>query len=117
VDLFGKANLEWQGGSLISGVGGAPDFVRAAKRSHGGRASPALPSAARRGLVSRIVPRLTTPCVSLARADADLVVTENGVADLLGLSHEGRAQALIDIADLGFRETLRGQWRKLHINL
>ena len=33
VDLFGQINLEWQGGKLVSGVGGAPDFARGARRS------------------------------------------------------------------------------------
>ena len=35
IDLFGQANLEWRGERVVSGVGGAPDFVRAARRSPG----------------------------------------------------------------------------------
>ncbi len=112
VDLFGQTNLEWQGGRPISGVGGAPDFVRAARRSPGGRAIAALPSTARGHSISRIVPRLTMPTVSLARSEADTVVTEYGVAELRGLSQEDRAQALIAIAHPDHRGDLATQWRR-----
>ena len=52
VDLFGQANVEWRGGRLMSGLGGAPDFARAARRSPGGRAILALPATAARSLSS-----------------------------------------------------------------
>src|SRR5947209_18307882 len=65
VDLFGQANLEWRGGRLASGLGGAPDFAAAARRSSGGRAVLALPASGRGGALSRIIPRLEAPTVSL----------------------------------------------------
>ena len=86
VDLLGQANLEWLNGRLVSGVGGAPDFTRAAQLSPGGRSILALPATARGGGLSRIVPRLTSPGVSIPRNAIDTVVTEYGAADLKALS-------------------------------
>jgi acyl-CoA hydrolase len=117
IDLFGQVNLEWQGGRMFSGVGGAPDFVRAALASPGGQAMILMPSTARGGSVSRIVPRLDAPTVSLGRADADIVVTEHGVARLRGCSMAERAEALIAIADERFREELRSVWQGLSATL
>ncbi|MGA0602113.1 acetyl-CoA hydrolase/transferase family protein [Caulobacter sp. KR2-114] len=113
VDLFGQANVEWQGGRLISGLGGAPDFARAARRSPGGRGVLALPATARGGTISRIVPRIAAPTVSIPRDDTDLVITEHGVADLRGASLEGRAKALIAIAAPEHREGLERGWAEL----
>ncbi len=110
VDLFGQANLEWRGGRLASGLGGAPDFARAARRSAGGRAVLALPSTARGGAISRIVARLDAPTVSVPRDDTDVVVTEHGVADLRGTGLDGRAEALIAIADPAHRSALTSAW-------
>jgi acyl-CoA hydrolase len=110
VDLFGQANVEWRGGRLYSGLGGAPDFARAARRSPGGRAILALPATAARGTVSRIVARLDGPTISIPRDDTDLVVTEHGVADMRGATLDGRAEALIAIAAPEHRERLTGEW-------
>lgn len=113
VDLFGQANLEWQPGRMISGVGGAPDFVRAARASPGGRSIVALPATARGGGISRIVTRLSTPSISMSRADAGTVVTEHGAADLSGLDLDRRAEALMAIAAPPHRDGLRTAWRAL----
>jgi acyl-CoA hydrolase len=113
VDLFGQANVEWRGGRLVSGLGGAPDFARAARRSAGGRAILALPATANGGTVSRIVARLDAPTVSIPRDDADLVVTEHGVADLRGASLDERAAALIAIAAPEHRERLAAEWEAM----
>lgn len=98
VDLFGQANIEWRNGRLVSAAGGAPDFLRAAKQSRGGRSIIALPATAAGGKISRIVPRLAAPTVSLSRHDTDTIVTEHGVAELVGKTAAGRAEALIAIA-------------------
>lgn len=113
IDLFGQANAEVMGGEQISGQGGLVDFVRGARASAGGRSVLALTSTAGRGSISRIVPRLPagTP-VSVARADADLVVTEHGVADLRLASLEERAQKLIAIADPRHRDGLEQAWHE-----
>lgn len=113
VDLFGQANLEWRGGQLISGVGGALDFARGAMASSGGRAVTALAATAAKGTISRIVPQLTSPTASLSRNHVDTVVTEFGVAALRHKSLEERANALIAIAAPNHRESLRHAWRDL----
>jgi acyl-CoA hydrolase len=110
VDLFGQANLEWRGGRLASGLGGAPDFAAAARRSAGGRAVLALPATAKGGALSRIVARLAAPTVSIPRHDTDLVITEHGVADLRGTGLEARARALIAVAAPAHRDALAASW-------
>jgi acyl-CoA hydrolase len=113
VDLFGQANLEWRGERVVSGVGGAPDFVRAARRSPGGRSIIALASTAGGGKIPRIVPRLASATVSIARSDIDTVVTEFGVAELADRSLDQRAQALIAIAHPDHRDALDADWARL----
>jgi acyl-CoA hydrolase len=113
VDLFGQANLEWRGGRLASGLGGAPDFAAAARRSAGGRAVLALPSTAKGGVLSRIVARLEAPTVSIPRDDTDLVITEHGVADLRGTGLDERAQALIAVAAPDHRRALAAAWEQM----
>ena len=104
VDLGGRVNAEVAGASYVGGVGGAMDFIRGAAAAPGGRSIIALPSVSRDGRTSRIVVRcaaVTTPA-----ADADLVVTEWGVAALRGVSYEERARRLTAIAHPGHREAL-----------
>ena len=117
VDLFGQANIEWRSGRLVSGLGGAPDFARAARRSAGCRAILALPATAGGGRISRIVPRLQTPTVSIPRDDTDLVITEFGVADLRGASLDARAEALMAIAAPDHRDGLIRAWRLIRSEL
>jgi acyl-CoA hydrolase len=117
VDLFGQANLEWRDGRLYSGLGGAPDFAAAARRS-GGRAVLALPSTGRGpGAVSRIVPRLASPSISLARHETDIVVTEHGLADLADTDLDIRAARLIAIADPPRRSALQAAWSEIRRGL
>ena len=51
--------------------------------------------------------------ISCPRADADIVVTEHGVARLRDKSVDERAEALIAIADPAFRDGLADQWAGL----
>lgn len=112
IDLFGQLNAEMVNGRQVSGPGGSVDFQRAAARSRGGRAIIALPSSARGGSISRIVPTLGAGTVATGlRTDIDYVVTEHGVARLRGHTVEERAEALIAIAAPRFRDTLRDGWR------
>jgi acyl-CoA hydrolase len=115
VDLFGQANVEWVSDRLVSGVGGAPNFARGATRSSGGQSIIVLPSMANR--TSRIVDRLTTPTISLARTDVDAVVTEFGAALLRGRSLDERAQALNVIAHPSVRDDLAAQWKQVRAAL
>jgi acetyl-CoA hydrolase len=78
----------------VSSVGGAPDFMRAARASVGGLSIIAMPATA--GGASRIVPRLASP--SIPGEMVDTVVTEFGVARLKGLSFEARAEAITAVA-------------------
>ncbi len=106
VDLTGQVNAETLGGNHIGAVGGQVDFVRAATSSASGRSIIALPSTSKRGQVSRIVSRLADGVVTTPRSDADLIVTEHGVADLRGVPLAERARRLIAIADPKFRSQL-----------
>ena len=67
----------------------------------------ALPSTTVDGSISRIVPNLDTGAgVVLTRADVHCVVTEFGVAHMLGRNVRQRAEALISVSHPDFRETL-----------
>lgn len=103
VDLSGQVNAETAGGRYVGAVGGAADFLRGAARSPGGLPIVALPATA--GEQGRIVPRLSGP-VSTSRADAGLVVTEFGVADLRGQPVRERARRLLGIAHPDHRRAL-----------
>jgi len=107
VDLTGQVCADSIGTRLYSGFGGQLDFVRGAGRSKGGKPIIALPSTAREGNVSRIVPVLEPGAgVVTPRADVHYVVTEYGVAYLRGKTLRKRAEALIEIAHPRFRDEL-----------
>ncbi len=112
VDLMGACNSETLAGRQYSGSGGQLDFVRGARASRGGRSIIACTSLAQRGTVSRIVPALHGP-VTTPRNDVDTIVTEYGVARLIGLSGRERAVAMIGLAHPDHREDLQAQARKL----
>ena len=114
VDLFGQVNGEMLGGRQISGVGGSGDFARAARRAKGGRSIIALPASARGA--SRIVPRILGP-VSQSRNDADIVITEHGVAEIRHAGLDARAERLIAIAAPEHRAALGDAWRDLRAKL
>ena len=113
VDLTGQANVEVAACRYVGGSGGAADFLRGAARSAGGVPVIALPSTTGRsaalpsttGTASRIVARLSGPA-GLSRADAGVIVTEYGVADLRGLSLARRRERMIAIAHPDHRAAL-----------
>jgi acyl-CoA hydrolase len=107
VDITGQVCADSIGTRPYSGFGGQIDFIRGAARSKGGVPIIALPSTARRGSVSRIVPVLEPGAgVVTSRADVHYVVTEHGVANLHGKTLRERAEALIAIAAPEFRREL-----------
>lgn len=107
VDLTGQVCADSIGTRFYSGVGGQIDFVRGAARSRGGMPIIALPSTARGGTISRIVPILDPGAgVVTTRNDVHFVATEFGVVDLYGRSIRERIKLLIDIAHPKFREEL-----------
>lgn len=108
VDLFGRINVERVGSRPMAGLGGQPDFARGARASAGGRSIVALSATAARGSRSRIVPNVAH--VSLNVAEAGVVVTEWGAADLAGVPPEARGPLLIAIADPRFRDELDRAW-------
>jgi acyl-CoA hydrolase len=109
VDLTGQVNAEELDRGYVGGVGGQPDFLRAAQRSTDGRSIVMLPSTSDGGLKSRIVPRLDRGTVTTPRSGVDFVVTEHGIADLRGRSLRERTQALVAIAAPQHRESLCAQ--------
>jgi acyl-CoA hydrolase len=114
VDLFGQCNLETASGRALSGAGGAPDFARAARLSPGGLSIVALPAAIAGNQGSRIVAKLCPgSVVTLPRTDVDIVVTDEGTADLRGRSVPERAEALIAVAPPAARAELSDQWREI----
>jgi acyl-CoA hydrolase len=98
VDLTGQVNAEEISSGYVGGIGGQPEFLRAAQRSEGGRSIIMLPATAADGRESRIVRRLHGGTVTTARSGVDYVVTEYGVADLRGRSLDERAEALLAVA-------------------
>ncbi|MBN2584636.1 MAG: GNAT family N-acetyltransferase, partial [Planctomycetes bacterium] len=107
VDLTGQVCADSLGYRFYSGIGGQVDFIRGAARSRGGKAIITMPSTARNGEVSRIVPHLTEGAgVVTTRGDVHYVVTEYGIAYLHGKSIRERALSLINIAHPKFRNDL-----------
>lgn len=113
VDLTGQVNAELAGGDYVGAVGGQVDYVRAAGQSRGGASIIAFPSTAKGGTVPRIVARLSGP-VTTARADVDIIATENGAVRLRGLDLQQRVRAMIDLAAPHHREALARQARELY---
>ncbi len=114
VDLFGQVNSERAAGVIQAGAGGLPAFAQGAQASPGGRLLICLPSTARGGSVSRIVPALDAQALcTVPRHLMDVVVTEHGVAELRGASLDGRAQALIGIAAPEHRDALANAWEAI----
>ena len=107
VDITGQVCADSIGQYFYSGIGGQVDFIRGAAFSEGGRPIIALPSTARNGSVSRIVPTLSPGAgVVTSRGSVHYIVTEHGIAYLHGHSIRERAEALIAIAHPKFRSEL-----------
>lgn len=89
VDIYGHVNCTHiQGSKIISGIGGSCDFLWNAYLS-----IVVLPSVARRGTISCIVPMVTH--VDQTEHVTDVIVTEQGLADLRGLAPVERAKMII----------------------
>ncbi len=113
VDLLGQVVSDTVGLNQYSAVGGQVDFVRGATMSKGGKSIIAMPSTAKKGLVSRIVPLITEgSAVTTPRNDVNYVVTEFGIAQLKGKTLKERAKALITVAHPKFRAHLILEYRR-----
>ena len=107
VDFTGQVCADSLGYRFYSGIGGQVDFIRGAARSRGGKAIIAMPSTAKDGTVSRIVPHLTEGAgVVTTRGDVHYIVTEHGIAYLHAKSIRERVLALVNIAHPKFRNEL-----------
>jgi succinyl-CoA:acetate CoA-transferase len=90
VDVYGNANSTHVNGShLLNGIGGSGDFNR-----NSPLAITALPSTAKGGEISRVVPMVPHP--DHTEHDIDVIITEQGVADLRGLAPRERADLLVE---------------------
>ena len=121
IDITGQVCADSIGTYFYSGIGGQVDFIRGSTRSKGGKPIIALPSTAKDGTISRIVPMLDPGAgVVTSRGAVHYVVTEYGVAYLHGRSIRQRAEALIQIAHPDFRNQLyeyceRTRWLNSHM--
>ena len=89
-DLYGNINsTHVMGSRIMNGIGGSGDFAR-----NGFLSTFLSPSTAKNGSISAIVPMVSH--VDHTEHDVAIVVTEQGLADLRGLSPKRRAQAVID---------------------
>ncbi len=116
IDLTGQVCADSIGERIFSGIGGQMDFVQGSLHSPGGKAIIALPSTARGGTVSRIVPRLSPGAgVVTTRGHVQWIVTEHGAVDLRGQSLRRRAELLVSIAHPEFRSDLEAAARERRI--
>jgi acetyl-CoA hydrolase len=107
IDLTGQVCSDSIGYKFYSGFGGQVDFLRGAAKAEGGKPIITLPSTAKGGTISRIVPHLDEGAgVTDTRADVHYVVTEYGIANLHYKNVRERARMLINIAHPKFREEL-----------
>ena len=89
-DIYGNVNsTHVMGTSIQNGIGGSGDFARNAFLSFF-----LSPSVAKHGAISCIVPMVSH--VDHTEHDVDVVVTEQGLADLRGLAPRQRARQIIE---------------------
>jgi succinyl-CoA:acetate CoA-transferase len=89
-DLYGNVNsTHVMGSSIMNGIGGSGDFARNAYLSIF-----MTPSTAKGGRISCIVPMVSH--VDHTEHDVQVIVTEQGLADLRGLSPRQRARLIIE---------------------
>ncbi len=89
IDLYGNVNSSHVAGSrVVNGIGGGASFAQNA-----GLSVILLPSTAKGGAISNIVPMVSHQ--DIGEHDVDVVVTEHGVADLRGLDDGERADAIL----------------------
>ncbi|MFC1970577.1 acetyl-CoA hydrolase/transferase family protein [Chloroflexota bacterium] len=114
VDFTGQITAETLGTRQMAAAGGQIPFVIGTWLSKGGRSITVLPSTAKEGTISRIMPTLPQgTIVTVQRNCADYVVTEYGIAKLRGKTLRERANELISVAHPDFREELTKESRKL----
>ena len=89
-DIYGHVNsTHIMGSSIQNGIGGSGDFARNSFLTIF-----MAPSVAKNGAISTIVPMVSH--VDHTEHDVQVIVTENGLADLRGLSPRKRARLIIE---------------------
>ena len=101
-DIYGNVNsTHVMGTNIINGIGGSGDFAR-----NGGLSIFMTPSTAKGGAISCIVPMVSH--VDSTEHDVQIIVTEQGLADLRGLAPKERAGVIIEkCAHPDYRGALR----------
>ena len=90
VDIYGNVNsTNIMGSKMMNGIGGSGDFTRNAYLSIF-----VTPSVAKNGDISCIVPMASH--IDHTEHDVHIIVTEQGIADLRGLSPRERAKTIIN---------------------
>jgi acyl-CoA hydrolase len=109
VDCFGNVNsTHICGNSIVNGIGGSGDFTRNAYISIF-----VLPSTTKNGTISGIVPFCSH--IDHTEHDVQIIVTEQGVADLRGKSPTQRATCVIEnCAHPDYKPLLRDYLRLGH---
>ena len=106
VDIYGNVNSTHVSGTkVMNGIGGSGDFARNARITIF-----VTPSLAKNGAISAIVPFVSH--VDHTEHDVDVIVTEQGYADLRGLPPVKRAEKLIEIAHPSYRQQLRAYFEE-----
>ncbi len=107
VDIFGNVNsTHIMGRNMMNGIGGSGDFTRAGYLSIF-----TTPSVAKDGDISAIVPMVSH--VDHTEHDVNVIVTEQGLADLRGLSPFERAERIIEnCVHPDYREELEAYLRE-----
>jgi succinyl-CoA:acetate CoA-transferase len=106
-DLYGNVNSTHVNGTrIINGIGGSGDFARNSYISI--FTTPSI--AGKNGSISCVVPMVSH--VDHCEHDVDIVVTEQGLADLRGTSPKQRAEKIIaNCVHPDYREQLREYYR------
>ncbi len=89
-DIYGNVNSSHvMGTAMQNGIGGSADFTR-----NGSVSMFVSPSQAKGGAISCIVPMVSH--VDHTEHDVNVIITEQGIADLRGLAPKRRARQIID---------------------
>jgi succinyl-CoA:acetate CoA-transferase len=106
-DIYGNVNsTHIMGTSVMNGIGGSGDFARNAYLSFF-----MTPSTAKNGAISCIVPMVSH--TDHTEHDVEIIVTEQGLADLRGLSPTQRARRVIEkCAHPDFQPALRDYFER-----
>lgn len=89
IDIYGNVNSSHIAGNrVVYGIGGGANFAQNA-----GLSVLLIPSMSKGGAISNIVPMVSHQ--DICEHDIDIVITENGLADIRGLDDLRRAEAII----------------------